>query len=347
MPTHNADNERIKRKYYTWLKEARGQTEATVDQVAASIDRFETYAKCADFRSFHIEKVKAFKADLADRISTRTKGRLSHATVYATLSALKAFFEWLAGQPGYRQAFAGGDWEYFTPTGATASIAKAHRPSRAPTIAEIRRVIELMPAATETERRDRALIAFVIVTGARVSAVASVRLDHVNIERRVFFQDARVVRTKFRKTFETWFFPVGDDLETIVVDWMRFLANEKGWGPTDPLFPKTRIAVDGSGLFGADGLERAPWTTTGPIRTIIRDAFLRAGLAYPNPHSFRETLAAFGRDHCRGMAEMQAWAQNMGHESMTTTFGSYGKVNPDEQARLVRAVGRSGSPNIF
>ena len=88
-----------------------------------------------------------------------------------------------------------------------------------------------MPATIDTERRDRAVVAFIAITGARVSAVASFRLGHINIERRVVFQDARDVRTKFRKTFETWFFPVGDDLEQIVIDWVRFLLNDKGWGP--------------------------------------------------------------------------------------------------------------------
>src|SRR3954470_3572064 len=89
---HNAKNDRTKRRYYTWLREALGQEEATIDQIASSIDRFEKYAKHADFASFHIEKVKAFKADLVDQISERTHERLSHATIYAILNALKAFF---------------------------------------------------------------------------------------------------------------------------------------------------------------------------------------------------------------------------------------------------------------
>jgi integrase len=339
MSMHNAKNERIKRRYYTWLKEARGQTEATIDQVASSIDRFEAYAKHADFRTFHVEKVKGFKAHLVEGVSARTNDRLSHATVYATLNALKAFFEWLAGQPGYKSAFAFGDWDYFRPTGITASIAKAHRPSRAPSLDEIHRVIELMPTTTETERRDRAVIACVIVTGARCNAVASFRLGHLNIERRVIHQDARTVKTKFRKSFETWFFRVGDDLEQIVIDWAQSLL-AKGWGLDDPLFPSTCVAVGEAGQFAPCGVARTHWTSTGPIRTIFREAFARAGLPYPNPHSFRETLAAFGRDVCTSLAEMQAWAQNLGHESLTTTFGSYGKVAPAEQGALIRNAGR-------
>jgi hypothetical protein len=154
------------------------------------------------------------------------------------------------------------------------------------------------------------------------------------------FQDAREVRTKRRKTFETWFFPVGDDIQQIVIDWGRFLIDEKLWGLDDPLFPKTKTDLGAAGGFEAVCLDRKPWTTTGPIRDIFRAAFERAGLAYANPHSFRSTLAALGRDKCKTLAEMQAWAQNLGHESLTTTFGSYGKLTPDQQRDLVRNVGK-------
>ncbi|HKH28551.1 MAG TPA: hypothetical protein VKA61_09475 [Sphingomicrobium sp.] len=62
---------------------------------------------------------------------------------------------------------------------------------------------------------------------------------------------------------------------------------------------------------------------------------------YANPHSFRTTIVAFGRKFCGNDCErMQAWAQNSGHESLTTAFGSYGKVGAQEQEELVRCVGK-------
>ena len=113
------------------------------------------------------------------------------------------------------------------------------------------------------------------------------------------FQDARAVKTKQRKTFEPWFFPVGDDIEQIVVDWARFLIDVKLWGLDDPLFPATKVAVVGSGQFQPVGFDPQGWSSTGPIRTIFREAFERAGLRYSNPHSFRNTLAALGREKCK------------------------------------------------
>jgi site-specific recombinase XerC len=58
-------------------------------------------------------------------------------------------------------------------------------------VEQIRHVLASMPATTDLERRDRALIAFTIVSGARADALASFRLRHLNLETRMVFQDAR------------------------------------------------------------------------------------------------------------------------------------------------------------
>jgi hypothetical protein len=62
MKTHNPQNERIKRAYFTYLIEAKGFSEATLDGVAKALNRFETYTRFRDFKSFHIEQAKGFTA---------------------------------------------------------------------------------------------------------------------------------------------------------------------------------------------------------------------------------------------------------------------------------------------
>jgi len=42
MKTHNADNERIKRRYFGFLTHANGFSEASIDAVAKAIHGFET-----------------------------------------------------------------------------------------------------------------------------------------------------------------------------------------------------------------------------------------------------------------------------------------------------------------
>src|SRR5437764_14372539 len=99
---HNAENERIKRAYFIYLKEARRLGEHSVDCAAAALAKFEDYTKHRDFKRFHIQQAIAFKRRLSEQISLRTGGRLSQGTVLSALNALRGFFLWLATQPGYR-----------------------------------------------------------------------------------------------------------------------------------------------------------------------------------------------------------------------------------------------------
>jgi site-specific recombinase XerD len=100
MIKRNGANERIKRRYLQHLKETKGRDEASLDAVAKAIARFEDHAKNRDFKKFHVEQARAFKAHLASARSARTGEPLSASTVHSTLAALKSFFAWLAQQRG-------------------------------------------------------------------------------------------------------------------------------------------------------------------------------------------------------------------------------------------------------
>jgi site-specific recombinase XerD len=230
MRKHSPENERIKHQYLAYLKEAKSHGEPTVDAAAKALHRFEEYTKFRDFKLFHQNQAIAFKKHLADLKSLRSGERLSKATLHATLVSLKRFFQWLYGQPGYKSRFQYSDAEYFNLSEKDTRIATAQREKRAPTLEQIRHVIQKMPGSTEIERRDRAVIAFTLLTGARDSAIASMKLKHVDLIAGCVHQDARDVRTKFSKTFDTFFFPVGDEVLQIVVEWVGYLRGEKLWG---------------------------------------------------------------------------------------------------------------------
>jgi integrase len=338
MTTHNANNERIKRRYFVYLKEAKRHSEQTVDAVAKALARFEAYTKHRDFKAFHFEQAVAFKRHLANQPNQQTGKKLSKATLHSTLAHLRRFFLWLAGQPGYRSRLQYSDADYFNLSDKDVRAATAKRPQTGPTLEQVKHAISTMPAGSAIERRDRALIAFTILTGARDSAIASMKLKHVDLSAGCVEQDAREVRTKFSKTFTTYFFPVGDEIRQIVEDWLRFLREDLLWGNDDPLFPVTRIAVGPSRQFEAVGLERAHWSTAARIRNIFRNAFTNAGLPYFNPHSFRNTLVRLGQTICQTPEEFKAWSQNLGHEKVLTTLVSYGQVESPRQGDLIRGL---------
>jgi site-specific recombinase XerD len=338
MKKHNPVNERIKRKYFAFLKEAKRHSEPTVDAAAKALSRFELYTKYRDFKAFHFEQAVAFKKHLAEQKAQQSGEKLSKATLHATLSQLKRFFQWLAWQPGYKSRVQYADAEYFNLSDKDTRIATAKRQQRVPTLEQIKHVINTMPTETEIEHRNRALVAFTLLTGARDRAIASLKLKHVDLIAGCVNQDAREVKTKFSKTFHTFFFPVGEEAFSIVSEWVSYLRDEKLWGNDDPLFPATRIGLGATRQFEAAGLAREHWSSASPIRTIFREAFIHAGLPYFNPHSFRNTLVQLGQVVCRTPEQFKAWSQNLGHEKVLTTFLSYGEVACQRQGEIIRGL---------
>src|SRR5271167_3539988 len=127
MQKHHPENERIKHRYLEYLKEADGYSESSLNGVAKALERFETYTKHRDFRTFRPEQAKAFKAHLGDRVNARTGERLAKATLYSTLRSLRSFFRWLAGQPSYKSKLTYDDANYFNLSDNDARIAKTRR----------------------------------------------------------------------------------------------------------------------------------------------------------------------------------------------------------------------------
>ena len=346
MPEHNARNERVKRQYLAYLKEAKRQSEASVDAVAKALSRFEADTKFRDFNAFHFEQAIAFKKRLAAQDSEVTGEKLSKATLHATLAQLKRFFQWLAGQPGFKSRLRYSDADYFNLSDNDTRVATARREKTCPTMEQVQHVIARMPQGSDIERRNRALIAFTLLTGARDSAVASMKLKHVDLAAGSVYQDAREVKTKFRKTFTTFFFPVGDEVRQVVTDWVTYLREVKLWGNDDPLFPATDIIVGATRQFEVAGLRREHWSSAAPIRAIFREAFEAAGLPYFNPHSLRSTLVRLGEVVCQTPEQFKAWSQNLGHEGVLTTFYSYGEVGNRRQGEIIHGLRESRRPEL-
>ncbi|MFN3859648.1 MAG: tyrosine-type recombinase/integrase [Caulobacter sp.] len=333
----NPANELAKRNYLAWLRNARGMSPATIDQAAAAIDSFAASTRQADFKTFRREQVISYKEALARQVNPDTGKPLAKATLNSRVKVLRAFFEWLSQEPGYRRTVRFSDAAYFNLTANEARIATAARPQRTPSLEQVLAVLDAMPEETIVQRRDRALIAFILLTGVRDSAAITLRLKHVDLAKGQVNQDAREVHTKRAKTIQTFFFPVGDRPRDIVADWIAELRAVL-FGPDDPLFPTTRLDLNAEGRFAPAGVSREAWTTTAPARDVFRKAFAAAGLETFGPHSLRRTLMRLAYDLNLGPRELKAWSQNLGHEGVLTSFTSYGALGLDEQARVMAAL---------
>lgn len=338
-----AENERIKHDYVAFLREAKGRDQATIDGVVKALARYEADTGYRPFTKFHREQAIAFKRHFTEQVNERHGDPLSRSTILSTLNALKAFFVWLVERKGRRLPFVRSDAEYFSLSGNDVRSTKGRHGRPVPTLEQVRQAILSMPSGSDIEKRDQAVVAFTLLSGARDGATISFRIKHVDLINRRVDQDAREVQTKFRKSFATTFFPVGDEIRIVVERWIEHLTG-LGFGPDDPLFPATCNSFDVGGALRAR-LDRRHWTQTGPVRKIFRDAFARAGQPYANSHAIRKTLMALAYELKLTGEELKSWSQNLGHERMLTTFLNYGEVPAERQAEIIRRLGEEVEPD--
>lgn len=91
MRKHNPENERIKREYLHWMRDAQGRSEATIDQAAAALARYEADTGYRPFNSFNRDQAMAFKRRLIESPSATTGKPLSKASVGGTLKPARGF----------------------------------------------------------------------------------------------------------------------------------------------------------------------------------------------------------------------------------------------------------------
>lgn len=257
---------------------------------------------------------------------------LAPKTVVQICHDLRIFYDWLARQPGYRSMRPDLS-AYFTPERKLVALAHAKSEKRAPSAEDIRQLLASMPLDTWRQRRDRAIIAFLFLTGVRIDALISLRLKHVDLDRRLVVQDAREVRTKFSKTMRTTWFPVGDDIAKIVTDWVKE-QRLKAPSSDAPLFCATPSAFPQARQNTAETF----WTTPAPVRKILKQATAQAGMDYFNPHAIRSTLAVLFYDMAGSLEDVKALSQNLGHEDIRTTFEHYGTLTQDRQQACIQAL---------
>jgi len=337
MNKYNPKNERTKRKYFEYQKEANRKSTSTIDNVRKAIDRYEQFTDYADLKTFKKQKAVAFKRALAQTVRKDTGKPLSKATVNSSLRHLKDFFRWLAYQKGYRKIDVT-QIEYLNLTRKEVMEARSRRLKRYPTLEQIKAALESMPANNDVEKRSKALMAFMALTGIRDGAIASLKLKHIRLDRNLVEQLPDEVNTKFSKTIYTHFFPVGDEVKQIFVDWIRYLREELLFNDDDPVFPATKMGHNENLEFEPIGLEPIHWKSAGQIRKIVNAAFGAAGIECFTPHSFRDMLVRLGEQVCRSPEEFKAWSQSLGHSSPLTTFTNYGPIDTNRQGEILEQL---------
>lgn len=331
MTKINANNERIKLDYVDYLKHDEGLAESTISQKLDAVYLYETATDFADFKTFDRVKAIAF-------VEYITESPIASATRLTRVNNVKAFFKQLAmdgiinGKKSRRAISA------IRLSRKDQRAGQAHNPKKFATVAQFKLIIASMPRETPIERRNRALVAFTLLSGARDGAIISIRLKHVDFERREIMQHPDEVDTKASKLIVTTFFKVGEEVVKEVADYIAYLREELGFTDDDPLFPKTLNGHDENDRFMPIGLTKERWADAGPMRKIFKEAFTQSGFVYRSPHRVRDTMVAHMDDLGLTGKQQKAWSQNIGHKNFATTINCYGTLSQEERHKSMMEI---------
>lgn len=330
-------NELIKRRFFSWMRLAKGYSDKTIKAFEFAIWRYEDFTNDADYRDFNERVAESFRKYLATNKNPKTKKVLSLTSQYHALRYLNTFFLWLSGQPGYRSKIRPDQVDYLRLSKKEARIANASKHPIYPTMEIILSLCRSIKIRTEIDRRDRALIAFTALSGMRDLAIVSLPIGCYDPSNRVVEQDpANGVKTKFSKQITTRIFDFNDELYDYFIDWYNFLIKEKLYKNTDPLFPRSKVqqGEDNNLNFVAKEVEPLFWSDAGAMRRIFNTRFENANLSYFSPHKFRHFAIFRAYKAICTAEEMKAVSQNVGHENIATTF-TYGNIEPQRVTEVI------------
>jgi integrase len=326
-------NDRI---IHRWQIYAGCYSEKTVVRHLAAIRYFESFLEGKLFPRLTTDDFAAVREDLKRRANVDATDSMSASSIRHTVSHLAAFFDWLLKQDGYRRLpkdFAG----YLKlPKAIVAKSAQVKR-KEFPGLPEAEKLLNAMPSESLVDQRARAIFALAFLGALRADTLVSLRIKHLDIERRLILQDASAVRAKAGKSLNVCWFQIPVSFETAVLSWVETLQR-LGFRGDDALFPdakhlKHRIVVSGRAA------APVPTMTTPHAVTAAFNVACREGDISYTPHAAKHTIGAERDIRALTHEERKAWSLNMGHDSEHTTEQHYGTMSDDRRFKVLESIG--------
>jgi integrase len=341
-------NELIKRRFYDYLKNSStGFSDATIECFDGAILLWEDFSEKADFARFNRTAARSFKDWIKAKKKKSFQENVSLSYCYDNLRHLKFFFGWLSRERGYKTMDQTAI-DYLNLSKADARIARQPKSVKFPTLEQVKSVIESIKGGSEIEMRDKALISLMYLTGARISAAMTLSMRCFDREKLIVYQDPKLgVKTKFSKSFVSSLIPFSykEPLQYLV-SWFDYLEKQKGFQPTDPIFPATKIdnGKENLSYFNTGKVEPIFWKSSSSPRKIFEKRFFQAGVPYYHPHTLRHLLVQEISKLPLTEEQKKAISQGFGHENAGTTFGSYGygKIDDNRQVEIIRKIDFGG-----
>lgn len=294
------------KEFLEYLEIERGRSDKTVRNYKFYLSRFSDWAKSPAPLEIDGEMVRKFRLYLNREISGRDDANLAKATQNYHLIALRAFLKYLAKRD--------------VQSLAAEKIELAKQGSRHVEFLEKEELTRILaePGKDPTilGLRDKAILELLFSTGLRVSELAGLKIEQVNLKNEEF-----TVLGKGKKHRIVFLSPQARDIIKTYLEQRQDVS------------PYIFVRHDKARRSKAVGEESKPLTPRSIQRLVDRYSRMAGITKAVTPHTMRHTFAT---DLLRNGADIRAVQTMLGHESITTTQ-VYTHVTDRELKRVYQA----------
>lgn len=273
--------------FLEYLELERNASQLTIKNYDHYLKRFMEYAGDIDPKSIDLNLVRKYRLYLARYIDGRTKKPLKRVTQNYFMIALRAFLRYLARV------------DVETLSAEKVELGETEpRPLKILDDTNLSQLLEAPDSAKKMGLRDRAILETLFSTGLRVSELASLNVNSINLDRGEFGIVGK--GGKERVVF----------LSDSAVEWLtRYLASRKD--SFKPLFIRYQGKVDPTN--GGEAMR----LTSRSVERIVEKYVKKLGLSVKaTPHTLRHSFAT---DLLINGADIRSVQEMLGHSNIQTT----------------------------
>ena len=322
----NRDNYHDVNKYRNYLREVKANSESTLNRRRSQLRHLLEWADAIPLSQAHKIRPR-FPTYLEDARNDGRDKPLASSSQRANCGVARRFFHWAKRKFPRRYKDITPLWIDSLQGPRKVSNATDRDPF---TIADLHAILDVSPKKL-IERRDRAAIAFLFLSGARDGAFVSLPIHAIDLDvLKVQQMPCLGVNTKYEKSATTYLLNI-PNLLGVVRDWDQLVRDDL---PPNALWYAT-LTRDGTGFTGKTqpGSSRAAAVREG-LQTLCQ----RANIPYRCPHNLRHGHAVYAIQRCKTMADLKAVSQNLMHESVVTTEKIYGGLPNDTVKNRIDAL---------
>jgi site-specific recombinase XerD len=209
------------------------------------------------------------------------------------------------------------------------------------TLADVLAMTRPAPTDVLKQKRDKATVALMFLSGIRVGALVTLPIQAVDLPGLAIKQWPELgVATKNGKAATTYLLDIPELLD-VVREWDKLVRAELP--ATAPWFTPLVYNYSGDEVV-LDRLASIHERRRGVVAEGLKELCAAARIAYLSPHKLRHGHAVYALKRARTIGELKAVSQNLMHSDLTVTNGVYGVLTDSDVQHTIASLGQLALP---